>query len=251
MSALQVEQLPREKRRLQSGEVLQAFLRKSEEGLQLVAGERGLFATALHFDELAAASHDDVRIHFGVFVLDVVEVEEGLAFVDACADRGDGIGEGVFRDAACVEEFLDGEASGQIGPGDRSGARAAIGLEHIAVEPEGVLTEFLEVDDGAKGAPDQALNLDVAAIGFTFGNFAWFAIERRVGEHRIFRREPAAGNALLFHPRRDVGLNRRGANDAGEAEGNEHGTGGVGRDIGLKRNRAQLVRLAAVVAGGR
>ena len=174
-----------------------------------------------------------------------------MAFVNARADRGDGIGEGVFLNAACVEEFLDSESSGQIGPGDRSGARATVGLEHIAVEPEGVLTEFLEVDYGAKGAPDQALNLDVAAIGFTFGNLAWFAVERRVGEHRIFRREPATGNALLFHPRRDVGLNRRGANDAGEAERNEHGTGGVGRDVGLKRNRTQLVRLAAVVARSR
>ena len=47
---------------------------------------------------------------------------------------------------------------------DRGAARAAVRLEHVAVEPERALAERLEVGDGADGAPDEPLDLDRAPL---------------------------------------------------------------------------------------
>ena len=49
------------------------------------------------------------------------------------------------------------------GAGDRGGAGAAVGLDHVAIDGDLALAERLEVDDGAQAAPDQALDLDGAA----------------------------------------------------------------------------------------
>src|SRR5690606_24178699 len=51
------------------------------------------------------------------------------------------------------------------------------------------------------------------------------------------------------HPARHVFLDGRGADHPGVAEGDEHRSGGVGRDMGRERNRAELVGLAAVGTG--
>ena len=45
-------------------------------------------------------------------------------------------------------------------PGDRRAACAAVGLEHIAVEPERPLAERLEVADRAERTADEPLDLD-------------------------------------------------------------------------------------------
>src|SRR6478609_7210938 len=81
---------------LDGGDFLQAGLRQGEELLQLLVREGGLLAAALDFDELAATGHDDVGVDLGVLVLDVVEVEQGVAAVQSDADGGDGIGERVL-----------------------------------------------------------------------------------------------------------------------------------------------------------
>ena len=79
------QQLLGEKGRLQRGEFFQAFLREGEQGLELLAGERGFFAAALDFDELAAAGHDDVGVDLGVFVFGIGKVEQRSAVEQADA----------------------------------------------------------------------------------------------------------------------------------------------------------------------
>lgn len=147
---------------------------------------------------------------------------------------------------------FDREAGGEVGAGDRRGARAAVGLEDVAVEPERVLAELVEVDDGAEGAADEALDLNGAAVDFAAGDVAGFPLERGVRQHRILGCEPAAGDFLLFHPRGHAGLDGGGADDAREAEGDEHGAGRVWGDVGLEGDCAELVGLAAVetLSGG-
>jgi hypothetical protein len=114
----ELQELLREKRGLEGSEFLEAGLGEGEEGLELVAGKRRLFTAALNFNELASAGHDDVGVDLGVFVFDIVEIEEGIALIDAGADGGDGIDEGVLGDFFGVEEFLDREAGGEVGAGD-------------------------------------------------------------------------------------------------------------------------------------
>ena len=73
-----------------------------------------MLPTALDFDELAAAGHDHVGVHFGVFVFDVIQIEECLAVEDSDADRGDGVDQRVFSDAFRIEQFLNGETGGDV-----------------------------------------------------------------------------------------------------------------------------------------
>ena len=53
---------------------------------------------------------------------------------------------------------------GDVRAADRRAARAAVGLEDVAVEPERPLAERLEVGDGAHRAADQPLDLDRAPL---------------------------------------------------------------------------------------
>lgn len=108
----------------------------------MLVGEGGFFAHGLEFDEFAGAGHDDVEVDFGVFVFDVVEIEDGGVLEDADADGGDGVGERGFFELAVLEEFCDGAVGGDVGAGDGGGASTAVGLEDIAVDPEGVAWEF-------------------------------------------------------------------------------------------------------------
>ena len=195
------------------------------------------------------AGHDDVEVHFGVFVFDIGEVEQLASVEEADADGGDAVHERVFGDAASVEERLDGEAGGEVGAGDGRGAGAAVGLEDIAIDPEGVLAELAQVEDGAEGTADEALDLDGAAVEFSAGDVALFALVGAVGEEGVFGGEPAAGNALLFHPGGDFGLDGGGADDAGVSVGDEHRAGGVGGDAGFEGDGAELIGQAAVGAG--
>ena len=57
-------------------------------------------------------------------------------------------------------EAVEGAAGGDVRARDRGAARAAVGLEHVAVEPERPLAERLEVAHRAQGAADQPLDLD-------------------------------------------------------------------------------------------
>ena len=51
-----------------------------------------------------------------------------------------------------------------VDAGDRGAARAAVGLEDVAVEPQRALAERLEVDHGAQRPADQPLDLDGPAL---------------------------------------------------------------------------------------
>ena len=58
-----------------------------------------------------------------------------------------------------------GELERDVAAGDRRAARAAVGLQHVAVDVDRALAERLEVDDAAQRAADQPLDLDRAAVG--------------------------------------------------------------------------------------
>ena len=58
------------------------------------------------------------------------------------------------------------------GAGDRGGAGAAVGLDHVAVERDLALAERLQVDHGAQRAADQPLDLQRAAALLAGGGLA-------------------------------------------------------------------------------
>jgi hypothetical protein len=121
------------------------------------ASNSAFFAAGLHFDELASGGHDDVHVSLGVLVLDVIEIEHGLAGDDADADRGEGrldrrLG-GVLEKTARAQ-LPDGELQCDVDAGDGRGARATIGGEDIAIDAERARPERLEVHSSADTAAD-------------------------------------------------------------------------------------------------
>ena len=132
--------------------------------------------------------------------------------------------------------------------GDGRRARAAVGLQHVAIHPDRARAEFFQVDRGAHGAADEPLDFLRAPVNFALGDVARFAFQGGVGEHRIFGGDPAAGDVLLLHPARHGFLDGHAADDARVAPFDERGAGGVRRDVVLKAERPQLVGGAAIGA---
>ncbi len=107
-----------------------------------------------------------------------------------------------------------------------------------------------QVDRRTNAASDQALDFGAASIDPALGDVARFAVERRVGQHRILRRDPAAGDFLLLHPARNILLHHDSADDLGAPTTGEDRSGGMRRDAGFERNGAKLIGTASVVAAG-
>src|SRR6185312_14897053 len=133
------------------------------------------------------------------------------------------------------------EAVGESDPGagDGSGARAAIGLQHIAIDCDLPLAERLEIDGGAKGTADQPLNFDGAATLLTSGGLAAGAFQGGARQHAVFSRDPAA--PLPLQPGRQPIFQRGRDQHMGIAEFYEAGPLGVFDDPAFQRHGAQLI----------
>src|SRR5262249_5214749 len=127
--------------------------------------------------------------------------------------------------------------------GDRRDARAAVGVQDIAVDRDRALAERAEIDRGAQRAADQPLDLLAAA--------ARIALATRVGrarQHRVLGGEPAL--PLAGEERRHAVLDRRRAQDVRVAELDERRAFGVLLEAGLDRERAELIGASSVGAHG-
>ena len=74
---------------------------------------------------------------------------------------------------------------------DAGAPRAAVGNEHIAINQDGTLAEFGEVNGLAQRASDEALNLMGAAAKLAADRFTIGAGVRRARQHAVFGGDPA------------------------------------------------------------
>ena len=86
--------------------------------------------------------HHDVHVGFGLGVLGVVEVEDRHALrrcrpTPPRPDRGSDCARSCAPSTSCSR----GERERDVAAGDRRGARAAVGLQHVAVDRDRVLAE--------------------------------------------------------------------------------------------------------------
>src|ERR1700757_4893528 len=80
---------------------------------------------------------------------------------------------------------------GHIAAGDCGGAGAAVGLQHVAVDPDLALADLREIRDGAQAAADQPLDLLCAPALAAPCRLALGTGCGRSGQHPVFRRNPA------------------------------------------------------------
>src|SRR5699024_4509974 len=86
--------------------------------------------------------------------------------------------------------------------GNGGGAGSAVGLEHIAVQHDGVLAQGRDVDDGAQRTADQAGDLVGAPADLALDRFAAGAGGGRAGQHGGLGGHPGqAGAPATLRPR--------------------------------------------------
>ena len=132
---------------------------------------------------------------------------------------------------------------GNVGTGNGSGTRAAVGLDDVAVNQDLAFAEFFHIDDGAQGAADQALDFLCAAGLFACGGFTAHTGGSGSRQHAVFGRYPA----LFFtaQKRGNVFVDGGRANHFGVAALDKAGTIGMWQEIGGDFNVAQAVGGAA------
>src|SRR5271168_819210 len=126
----------------------------------------------LQFDNLVAGGHDEVHVDVGARIFFVVEIEKNFAVDDAHADRRYEILDRRGRQSSRIDQALQGQAESYERSGDRSGARASVGLDYIAIDPDGAFAQTLQISNRAQRASDQALNFLRAAALFSLGCLA-------------------------------------------------------------------------------
>src|SRR3990167_2873512 len=151
---------------------------------------------ALDFDEAAGVVHHEIHVGSGVGILGVIEVQYRLAAEDATGDGGDQMAQGVVGDQSALAHVVDGVHQRDATAGDRGGARAAVGLDHVAVDGERALAQLFHVHGRAQGAPDQALDLHGAPALFAHRGLARHAAAGGTRQYAVFGRDPALTLAL-------------------------------------------------------
>ena len=130
------------------------------------ARERGALGGRLHLDQPAVAGHHHVGVDLGAWSPPssrgrAARAPSTMPHETAATDWVSGSASSLPSATSRAQRQLERHEAA----GDRGAARAAVGLEHVAVDPDRALAERLEVDHAAQRAADQALDLDGAAVG--------------------------------------------------------------------------------------
>ena len=123
------------------------------------------------------AGHDEVHVDVGAGIFFVAEIEQNVSVDDAHADGGDEIISGPGQSSG-IHHFLQRDAKRHEGAGDGRGARAAVGLNDVAVDPDSALAEAREIGDRAQSTADEPLDFVGASALPAFGDFARSAGQR-------------------------------------------------------------------------
>jgi hypothetical protein len=189
------------------------------------------FATSLNFDKATRTGHDYIHVDLGVTIFGVIEIENDLIFEEADTDGGYGGTEGIGGHAPSDLQAFDSSAQSETGSGDGRGAGAAVGREHITINPEATGSEGSEIDHRTKATAEEPLNLGRASVDLAARRVASFATGGRGREHGVFRGEPSPWDVLVFHPAGNGFVHAGGADHLGFAATQEDRSDGVRGDI--------------------
>ena len=204
-------------------------------------GERRPLGGRLHLDQAPAAGHDDVDVDVCGRVLDVVEVEQRLSRRRSRATRprpnrraSSPDPTGRARAGRRRRRPRSPHSACRRRPaGRRSRARASA-------------RRAPRCRHGAQRPPDQALDLDRAALLLARARLALGALAGRGGQHRVLGSQPAPARAV--HPARHALVERGRAENAGLPERDQRRAVRLLEEVGLDLERTELVRAAAVGA---
>ena len=145
-------------------------------------------------------------------------------------------------------ELVQRSRQGDIRSGDRRGARAAIGLDDVAVEGDRPLSQPRQIHHGAERATDQPLDLVRPAADPALAGLALAALGPGTGKHAVLRGHPSG--ALAAQEGRDAILDGRGAHHPRVADADQHRSLRELEVVGHDLDGAKLVGGAPIRAAG-
>ena len=158
-------------------------------------------------------------------VLVIVQVQHRRAADDAARNRGDLAGHRHGFQHVHLDQMSERQRQRDPGAGDRGATRAAIGVQHVAVERDRHLAHRRTVHHGAQRAADQTLDFLGSARLLAPSRFPVAAGVGGAGQHAVFRGDPA--EAGVAQERRHPGLDAGGAQNLGVAHADQGGAFGV------------------------
>ena len=168
---------------------------------------------------------------------------------DPDARRGDRLAQHALLQVAARRQLGERQREGDEPPRDRRRARPAVGLEHVAVDRDRALADAFELHRGAERAPDEPLDLLRASARRPCR--ARRAASRRGGFARgcIWYSAVSHPLPLPFEKRRDLRLDRRGAEDHRPAGAVEDRALRGAVEAGDHLDGAERVELATIGTG--
>ena len=157
-----------------------------------------------------------------VSILEVGQVQPLFSLHHTDRDGGDELSEG-RGNAGSLREPRAGVGERDTTAGDARRASAAIGLEHVAIDSDGVLPERHRGHRGAKRAADETLDFLGAAAGPV--PLARRPFDGGPRQHRVLGRDPPLSRSLLES--RHAGFNRGRAVNQGPSHSDETRAFGV------------------------
>ena len=146
---------------------------------------------------------------------------------------------GIARDLAGLDELRGRQRQRDVAAGDRCRARAAVGLQDVAVDRDGVLAERVASTTARKLRP---ISRWISSVRPLCGRARPRAGERRVRrarQHAVLGRHPAL--RLALQEWRHLGFDRRRAQHARIAELGEHRSFGMAREVRRQLHVAHFV----------
>ncbi len=148
-----------------------------QEGVELAPAEGGFLATSLHLDDGPRPGHHQVEIDIRVAILDIRQIQQDCTLQQPHADRGHAVAHHlarVWRRLRCIRRggrprrgqvsFPQSIDQGHECPVDRRCPRPAVGLQHVAIDPQGSLTQPIKIDHRAEASANQPLDLHAPPV---------------------------------------------------------------------------------------
>src|SRR5712692_3290750 len=229
---------------LPDDQLFDALARQCQHRVELRTIVGRAFRRRLELDHASVFDHYAVEVGRGLEVLRVVEVKHRRAPDDPAADRGQVLPDRDLGDHPRVLHALDRHIEGAERARDRGRARAAVRLQHVAVERDRPLSDLAHVDGGPQRATDQPLDLVRATAQAALDRLPRAAIVSGARQHRILGGDPtlAAAAPVRRHAVLDAGRDPH----ARPPHLDQARALGVHVDAELDLQRAQLIGHAPV-----
>src|SRR5229473_6462006 len=176
---------------LRPNQLLDSLSSQLQQLIHLFAREWLSLGRALDFDEAAIPGANDVHVHFGARVFVIFQIKQSRSVNDPDADGGNFGEDWRLFDFAFLQQPATSDRESYIRARDGRGARAAVGLQDVAVERNRAVAEHAAIRNRAQAPADQSLDFVRSPGRPAAANLSLSARMRGTRQHAVLCRDPA------------------------------------------------------------